>query len=62
MIASVGAIIPAMAKEKPAVKTLRVPRDMAPLISAEADRQGVTENQWLLALVAAAVGYKLPKH
>jgi hypothetical protein len=50
-----------MAKEKPAVKTLRVPRDMAPLITAEAERQGIPENQWMLAVLAAAVGYKRPK-
>lgn len=53
-----GAIIVAVAKEKRTVKTLRVPHDMAPLITAEAKKQGVPENQWMLAVLAAAVGYR----
>jgi hypothetical protein len=51
--------IPQMAK--PIQKNLRVPRDMAPLITAEAQKQGVSENAWMLAVIAAVVGYKLPE-
>lgn len=43
------------------VKTLRIPNDMAPLVTKEAAKQGVSENTWMLAVLAAAVGYKLPK-
>jgi predicted HicB family RNase H-like nuclease len=46
---------------KPIQKNLRVPRDMAPLITAEAQKQGVSENAWMLAVIAAVVGYKLPE-
>jgi predicted HicB family RNase H-like nuclease len=47
--------------DRRSVKTLRIPHDMAPLIAREADRQGVSENTWMLAVLAAAVGYKLPR-
>jgi predicted HicB family RNase H-like nuclease len=46
---------------KPIQKNLRVPRDMAPLIDAEAKKQGVSATTWMLAVLAAAVGYKLPE-
>jgi predicted HicB family RNase H-like nuclease len=48
-------------KAKPAVKILRIPNDMAPLIAREAAKRGVSENQWMQAVLAAAVGYKLPE-
>jgi predicted HicB family RNase H-like nuclease len=48
-------------KEGPFQKPVRMPRDMAPLIKDEAAKQGISENQWMLAVLAAAVGYKLPK-
>lgn len=50
-----------MAKGKPATKVLRLPADMAPLITREADKAGVSENSWMLAVLAAAVGYRKPK-
>jgi len=48
-------------KAKPATKVLRLPADMAPAITREADRAGVSENSWMLAVLAAATGYRLPK-
>lgn len=51
-----------MAKtDGPFQKPVRMPRDLAALITAEADKQGVSDNQWMLAVLAAAVGYKLPE-
>lgn len=45
----------------PIQKNLRVPRDMSKLIKREADKQGVSENTWMLAVIAAALGYRLPE-
>lgn len=42
-------------------KALRIPKDMAPLVTAEAKKQGVSENAWMVAVLAAAVGYRLPE-
>jgi Pyruvate/2-oxoacid:ferredoxin oxidoreductase gamma subunit len=50
-----------MPKEKPAVKTVRIPADMAPLITRAAKAARVTENTWMVAVLAGATGYKLPK-
>jgi predicted HicB family RNase H-like nuclease len=49
-----------MPKPKPKAiqKNLRVPRDMAPLIDEEARKQGVSATTWMLAVLAAAVGYR----
>lgn len=56
------AIIPAVAKKaERAVETLRVPRDMVPLIQREADKAGVSKNEWMSLVLAAAVGYRLPR-
>lgn len=56
------AIILAVAKKaERAVETLRVPRDMVPLIQREADKAGVSKNEWMSLVLAAAVGYRLPK-
>lgn len=49
-----------MAKDKRVVKTLRVPSDMAALITREAKAQNVPENTWMLAVLAGAVGYRKP--
>ena len=62
MRTSTSAIVREVAdKAKPATKVLRLPRDMAPLINREASKQGVSENSYMLAVLAAAVGYKLSK-
>jgi hypothetical protein len=56
------AIIPAVTKKaERAVETLRVPRDMVPLIQREADKAGVSKNEWMSLVLAAAVGYRKPK-
>lgn len=56
------AIIGAVPKKaERAVETLRIPRDMVPLIQREADKAGVSKNEWMSLVLAAAVGYRLPK-
>ncbi len=47
-------------KAERAVETLRVPRDMVPLIQREADKAGVSKNEWMSLVLAAAVGYRKP--
>jgi len=41
----------------PIQKNLRVPRDMAPRIKFEADKQGISENTWMVAVIAGALRY-----
>ncbi|HEY6731944.1 MAG TPA: hypothetical protein VI039_13090 [Solirubrobacterales bacterium] len=50
-----------MAKEKPAVESVRVPPDMVPLIQREADKAGMSKNKWIALVLAGATGYRLPK-
>jgi predicted HicB family RNase H-like nuclease len=49
-------------KAERAVETLRIPRDMVPLIQREADKAGVSKNEWMALVLAAAVGYRKPKN
>jgi len=48
-------------KAKRAATTVRLPQDMLPLIQREADEVGVSKNEWIALVLAAAVGYRLPK-
>lgn len=45
-------------KAERSVETLRIPRDMVPLIQREADKAGVSKNEWMSLVLAAAVGYR----